>query len=519
MATDRVRMLGLVFFVPLVLIGARVIHLQFGLGPWHRVAMAESEVATRLIRAPRGTIYTSSGRVLATDRCDADLAVHYRYLERPIDSAWLERTARARLTRKERRDPDTVRQAIEQLHSEVAESWQALADLTGVPADELDRRAAVIQRRVERIAESVNRRRSERWHERMQSELPRGRPTESTRDPTDSNSLLHAEWSGFQRFCDWLADEPARPVSQLPPEPISVAEQDQFFTLIKNISPAVLVAFTSNPERFPGIRLEQRIRRVYPEQDVACSVIGYVEPGGDSADNGSPINSGHGVTGIEGYYDELLAGVPGHVRERTMLRGGMPQALGGRPPHPGQDITLTLDMRLQQWAEQSLDEIVGRETARGHDRGRVSSGAIVLLDVRTGALLAAASSPRFDLNLASDPTSDAARELARRPDSPLFNRIVQMTLAPGSTFKPVSAIAGLKCGIDPSETLFCRGYLHRPDSHRCLIYRNFGVGHEAVTMHEALVRSCNVYFFQLAERVGGENPKVRFAGSAAWYRN
>jgi penicillin-binding protein 2 len=119
-------------------------------------------------------------------------------------------------------------------------------------------------------------------------------------------------------------------------------------------------------------------------------------------------------------------------------------------------------------------------------------------------VLVAAAAPRFDLNVACEPSSDEARALITRSDSPLFNRIVQMTLAPGSTFKPVSAMAALKNGIDPNETYFCRGYLHRPDKWRCLIYRNVGIGHETVTMHDALVRSCNVYFFQLAERLGAD---------------
>src|SRR6185503_6744102 len=104
MFSQRVRILALIFFVPLILILARVVHLQFGLGPWHRAVMAESDVKTRLIRAPRGSIYASNGTVLAMDRCDADLSVHYRYLERPLDQAWLERTASSRLSRKERRD-------------------------------------------------------------------------------------------------------------------------------------------------------------------------------------------------------------------------------------------------------------------------------------------------------------------------------------------------------------------------------------------------------------------------------
>jgi penicillin-binding protein 2 len=507
MFTPRIRSLGLLFFVALIVILGRVIYLQLGLGPWHRAVMAESDVRTRPIRAPRGSIFASDGTLLAIDRCDADLSVHYRYLERPLNDEWLERQARAGLSRKQRRDAALVVRATDEFRNKVLAMWQELSQLTSIPLSELDRRAANTQHRVQRIAQSVNRRRWDRWEQHREQVAPPPAVSQQDRSgcsdsPGSDNGLSPV--AIIRQFCAWLADESPRPSPDAPPAPISVVEQDRFYAVAENISSKVLLEFTSCPERFPGVRLDQRIRRVYPQGELACSVVGYTEPREEGDDNSgaSTLSSGQGLTGVEGFYDDLLAGDPGHVRERVILRGGAPHVLGGRPPHPGQDITLTLDLRLQQFAENSLDSARDRAVDAARHSGQASSGAIVALDVQTGAVLVAASVPRFNLNVAAQPASDDARDLMARTDSPLFNRIVQMTLAPGSTFKPVPALAALKSGVDPHETYFCRGYLHRPDKFRCLIYRNFGVGHDTVAMHDALVRSCNVYFFQLAERLG-----------------
>jgi penicillin-binding protein 2 len=505
MFANRIRILRLFILAALAVVWGRIAYLQLALGPWHRATYADGEVRTRLIPAPRGTIRAADGTELARDRCDADLAVHYRYLERPIDEQWLDRQARASLTRRERRDPARVEQARSELKTEIESMWRGLAELTDTPEPELDRRAAAVQRRVERIVESVNRRRRERWEEEQRNAEGGRRKAESdqAREPMETDSVLRSPHSAFRRFCEWLADEPEQVARG--PTSVSVVEQNRYFTLMENISSGVLLGFTNNPEQFAGVRLEQRIRRDYPLRELAGAVVGYVEPirDGEEPNDETTLNSGHGVSGVEGYYDIQLRGDPGIVREQTFGGSHVPRVLGGRAPHPGPDIALTLDLRLQRLAEESLERALEEVLGPHHTTSRATSGAMVVLDVRTGAVVVAASVPRFDLNVASQPASDAAQELAARADSPLFNRVVQMTLPPGSTFKPVTALAAIKSGVDPRESYFCRGFLHEPDKFRCLVYRNFGIGHETVTMTDALVRSCNVYFFQLAERVRG----------------
>jgi penicillin-binding protein 2 len=130
-------------------------------------------------------------------------------------------------------------------------------------------------------------------------------------------------------------------------------------------------------------------------------------------------------------------------------------------------------------------------------------GCIVAIDVRNGRVLAAAAAPRFDANLIVDHDADAWDAAISDPRQPFFPRITQMTIPPGSVFKTLTAVAVIESGqIDPDATFHCQGYLDEPDRNRCLIYRHYGAGHGDVTLDDALCRSCNVYFFDAARRIG-----------------
>jgi penicillin-binding protein 2 len=500
MFAHRLRVLSWLCLAALAVVWARVAHLQLALGPWRRATLAERETRSRPLPAPRGTI-RAGGTVLARDRCVSNLAVHYRYLERPVDDAWLTGQARSRLRRRDRANPARVAEAKALLLHEVEATWQALGELADASLPELDERACVVQRRVERIAESVNRRLNSADRVGRSADLSAAAPPSVTRRRPGVRELL-SEPAAWRRLTNWLATPPAEPAGRR--GPIAIVEQDRYYTIVEDLAPAAVVRFTSHPEGYPGVVLDQQVRRVYPERELACGVIGYVEPLGEhdaENDRGSAEHSGVGRSGVEGFYDRLLRGTPGEVREE--LRPGYPaRAIGGKPPQAGQDIALTLHLPLQRFAEQLLDRANRSTRESTSPAPSVDSGVILVLDVHTGAVLAAATTPRFDLNIAAQPTSNAARQLAQQANSPLFNRIVQMSLPPGSVFKPITAIAALKSGVDPNKTIVCRGYLHDPNTYRCLIYRHHGAGHDSVGMSQALTQSCNVYFFDVCERIG-----------------
>jgi penicillin-binding protein 2 len=199
-------------------------------------------------------------------------------------------------------------------------------------------------------------------------------------------------------------------------------------------------------------------------------------------------------------------------------------------------VELTLDVRLQRTAEQLLQSALQRQAIAQHvaqppsavakpsaaaddlhSRGRLghttepAGGAIVVMDVSTGTIVAAASAPKFDPNLFAQGDNERLVALLADRASPLVNRVCQMAIPPGSTFKTLTAVALLESAtVSPTERFACQGYLHEPDRQRCDIYVRQGVGHGEVTLADALAVSCNVYFFHFAELMG-PRPLVQWA--------
>jgi penicillin-binding protein 2 len=160
---------------------------------------------------------------------------------------------------------------------------------------------------------------------------------------------------------------------------------------------------------------------------------------------------------------------------------------------------LTIDPRLQRTAEELLDGALARRRVETGCADPAGGGAVVVMDVQSGEIMAAATAPRFDPGLFAAGDSARRETLLHDPAHPLFDRVIQMALPPGSVFKTLTAIALLEAGgLDPDRTFNCRGYLQRPDRLRCAIFVRHGVGHGDVTLSDALAQSCNVYFFHHA---------------------
>ena len=217
-------------------------------------------------------------------------------------------------------------------------------------------------------------------------------------------------------------------------------------------------------------------------------------------------------------YDKLLAGVNGVAVDRFDRHGRVVGSHVEQAAAPGRDLRLTIDPTVQRVAEAVLDAALARRLTptdadpSGEDvehsqtqSASAGGGAVVVMDVHSGVLLAIASGPRFDPAQLADPQAAAAAWERYRsdPERPLFDRAVQMALPPGSVFKTLTAVALLQsAGFDPRQAFECQGYLHTPDRQRCAIYRHWGMGHGPMTLTEALARSCNVYFMHWAEQVG-----------------
>lgn len=256
--------------------------------------------------------------------------------------------------------------------------------------------------------------------------------------------------------------------------------------------------FAVNNYRFPGVEINARLFRHYPNGEIASHVVGYIgrisdKDVDDLRAQGTAANYSAsdyiGKVGLEQRYEKELRGVTGYEHVETDANGKSVRTLRSILPVSGNNLTLALDAKLQQVAEQAFGE---------------HRGALVAIEPSTGGVLALVSRPGFDPNLfveGIDPQNWDA--LNNSPDHPLNNRALQGMYPPGSTFKPFMALAGLELGKrKPGFTIFDPGYfvLNGGGGH---VYRDWKAGgHGVVDLHKAIVQSCDTYFYGLAQDLG-----------------
>jgi penicillin-binding protein 2 len=253
-----------------------------------------------------------------------------------------------------------------------------------------------------------------------------------------------------------------------------------------------------NRYRLPGVEVEGQLIRHYPQGEIFSHVLGYVgrinEQEESVIDEVRYRGTNHiGKIGLEKYYEDLLLGDVGYQNVETNALGRVLRVLERTDPTPGTDIVLSLDSEVQRVAYKALQ---GRR------------GAIVAIDPRNGEVLALVSAPGFDTNLFVNGISVANFDALRNStDLPLFNRAVQGQYPPGSTVKPVIGLAGLEYGaIDAEFTIRDPGWYVLPGEDRrfrdwTLKVRGGGHG-DAVNLHQSIVESCDVYYYDLAHRLG-----------------
>ncbi len=245
--------------------------------------------------------------------------------------------------------------------------------------------------------------------------------------------------------------------------------------------------------RFPGVDIHAEMLRYYPEGVATAHVLGYVgrinEHEMERIDVSDYAGTSHiGKLGVEKAHEEWLHGHVGHEQAVVNARGRVLERREEKPPVPGRDLHLFLDINLQQDAIAALGE---------------HRGALVAIDPQTGGVLALASTPTYDPNPFVAGISHAGYAALRDDiDKPLYNRAVRGQYPPGSTVKPFVALAGLALGeISPFDRSFCGGYFQLPGhTHRYRCWRRGG--HGAVAMEAAIVQSCDVYFYRLANDLG-----------------
>ena len=258
--------------------------------------------------------------------------------------------------------------------------------------------------------------------------------------------------------------------------------------------------FAVHRQEFQGIELRARQTRHYPYGDLGVHALGYVAA--VSEDDIERIDKpGYagttliGKLGVESAYEAQLHGLNGYQQilvnaqgRSVKFQGAYQPDLRASAPVPGKDLVLALDLPTQQAAETSLGE---------------HRGAVVAIDPANGDVLALVSHPGFDPSLFSRGlTRSEYAVLTDNEDKPLLNRVLRGAYPSGSTIKPVMALAGLHYQVvDPERREFCNGQFHLPGSSH--MYREGKGGkHGAVDLVDAVARSCDVYFYNLASQLG-----------------
>ncbi|HUE78744.1 MAG TPA: penicillin-binding protein 2 [Sphingomicrobium sp.] len=263
-------------------------------------------------------------------------------------------------------------------------------------------------------------------------------------------------------------------------QPVQVAE---------NVPYEKYAAVTVRLPELPGVQPMRGFSRFYPDGAAVGHLVGYV--GAASAEeyekeqNPLLITPGFkiGKEGLEETLEQSLRGTPGGQRVELTARGKLVRELTPKPDRSGATVPLAIDSDLQEFAARRLGE---------------ESGSVVVLDCLTGDILALVSMPAYDPNSFSDGIGRSEwRMLSEDPRRPLLNKVLNSLYPPGSTIKPMGALALLEHGVEPEERIFCPGgYRLGNRFFRCL------GRHGTVDMRRAIAKSCNTYFYAMGHRVG-----------------
>lgn len=282
-------------------------------------------------------------------------------------------------------------------------------------------------------------------------------------------------------------------------------EQEQFslyntFQLASGISMDLVATISEQHEAYAGVEVVTTAERDI-QTEYAANILGYVGPifsedWDKYKEEGYSMNARVGKTGAEQAFEEYLRGTDGERSIETDSRGNVVSEQETVQAQSGNNVVLTLDLALQEVAEQSL-------ASRCQSISTAQGGAAVVIDVKNGEILALANYPTY--NLAT--FNQDYNELSEDPLTPLLNRSIAGIYAPGSTFKLCTALAGLEEGVIDADTeIYDEGIYTYYESYqpRCWIYSSTGQGHGWEDVTGAIEDSCNYFFYETGRLLGGD---------------
>ena len=294
-------------------------------------------------------------------------------------------------------------------------------------------------------------------------------------------------------------------------------------TIASDVSDETVAYVEEMGSMLPGVEIASETVRVYPEGSLLSHVLGYMGSISDGQYDEYVNNRGYnaddliGKEGIEASMESTLKGTDGVKTILVNSGGDYIETLGETEPVAGKNVYLTIDADLQKVAEDALERAI-KATASGSvfeskygnmklmKYEKCASGAAVALDVETGDVLAMASYPDYDPNIFAEGISTKAWASVQSTNprdslapTPLYNNATRTSVQPGSTFKPVTAVAALQAGLDPDRRIYDKGYIKMGGrTFGCSLWNNYRGSHGYETLVTGIQNSCNFYFYCIA---------------------
>ena len=281
--------------------------------------------------------------------------------------------------------------------------------------------------------------------------------------------------------------------------------------LASNISEKSVAVFNERSEEFPGVTIQTGAVRSYPSGSLASHILGYVGKINEeelNSNEGYDLNDSIGKIGIEYIFEPYLRGKDGIKQIDMSVDGTVTAEEVVEEATAGNNVILTIDANLQKVTEEALKANI--EKIRNGGYGKVypaEAGSVVVMNVRTGEVLAMVSYPDFEPQLFVDGISQEKYNeyTSEEAKSPFLNRTISSVYAPGSTFKMVTALAALETGaVTRTEKVNDVGiYRYSSDYQpKCWIYASYGRGHGYLNVTDAIKHSCNYFFYEMGNRIG-----------------
>ncbi len=281
-------------------------------------------------------------------------------------------------------------------------------------------------------------------------------------------------------------------------------------TIAKDVSRASAVKLGEQSIYFPGISATTEPLVSYPSGSLASHILGYVgnitQAELDGREDTYGINDVIGKVGIQYVFEEYLRGKNGIKQLDMSVDGNITDEYITKEAVAGSDVILTIDANLQATTEKALANNIKKIASGGFSKtSEAKAGAAVVMNVKTGEILAMASYPDYEPELFVNGISQKKLDEYNKGDN-IFNRAISGVYAPGSTFKMITAIAGLETGaITPTEKINDVGVYKKAHEPACWIWNSYGMTHGWLNVTDAIIHSCNYFFYEVGYRVTIDN--------------